>query len=438
VKKKTRIPSSARHQFSVLRQICNYIPNHLVPKLARETGVEAMARTFSAWSHCVAMLFAQLSHALGLNDVCDSLRLHAGCLSAVRGATASSRNNLSHANKQRSAQLPEKLLWAVLEHLQNLVPGFGTGRRGRKLAHRFKTLIHVVDATTITLIASCMDWARHRRRKAAAKCHLRIDMHSQLPRFAIIDTAGEHEATRAKEVCAGIREGEIVLFDKAYTDFVHLWHLNEERGVFWVTRAKDNLAYRVVRRRQKKVQGPILRDDEIVLSVEASRKDYPARLRRVEALVEVDGEQRVMVFLTNNFTWAASSVAELYRCRWQIEVFFKQVKGTLQLTDFLGNSANAVRWQLWSALLCYVLLRFLAFNSRWHHSFTRLWAVVRSILWDYWDLPALLKRYGTADGAFRCLGTPENAWLPGLRPTSYGTAKSKVTRGPLRKAAQNP
>ena len=404
----------------MLRAICNLIPNHLVPKLARETGTAALCRTFSAWSHCTALLFAQLTHALGLNDVADSLRLHSGPLSAVRGATPPSRNNLSHANKRRPAALGQRLFWEVLAHLQGLCPAFATGRRGgRRLAHRFKAAIHVVDATTLELVASCLDWAKHRRRKAAAKCHLRLDLRSQLPRFAIIDTARENDAKRARELCAGIRAGEVVLFDKAYVDFEHLFCL-QERGVFWVTRAKEGMACRVVKRRLKKPEGSILRDEEVTLTGFYSRRDYPRRLRRVVARVEVDGREREMVFLTNNLAWAASSVAELYRCRWQIECFFKQIKQTLQLADFLGNSANAVRWQLWTALLCYVLLRYLAHVSRWAGSFARLWAVCRSALWQRHDLRALLERYGTAGGSFRCLAQPEALWLPGLRPRAVG------------------
>jgi hypothetical protein len=418
MKKQThRTPT--RSKLSIFRQLCNLIPNHLVPQLARDTGAEKKSRSFKPWSHVVSLLFAQFTHAIGLNDVCDSLRLHSGPLSAIRGATPPSRNGLSTANRERPAALAEQLFWKTLAHLQRVSPAFGAGRGGKRLAHRFKTAIHVVDATTIQLIASCLDWAKHRRRKAAAKCHLRLDLHSFLPRFALIDTARDHDAKRAREVCAGIRAGEIVLFDKAYVDFVHLHDLNQ-RGVFWVTRAKDNLQFKVVKRRLKKPKGKILRDDEILLTGSQSRADYPPRLRRVVALVEVDGVEREMVFLTNNFAWAASTVAELYRCRWQIEVFFKQIKQTLQLADFLGNSANAVRWQVWTALLVYVLLRYQAFLSRWGSSFVRLWTSVRSGLWLKLDLVALLKSYGTAGGDFRLLGQPEAAYLPGLQPRTVG------------------
>ena len=417
--KKTSRSTPTRSKLAVFRQLCNLIPAHLTAQLARATGAEEKSRTFKPWSHVVSLLFAQFTHALGLNDVCDSLRLHSGPLSAIRGATPPSRNGLSTANRERPAALAEQLFWKTLEQLQSVSPAFAAGRAGKRLAHRFKTAIHVVDSTTIQLVANALDWAKHRRRKAAAKCHLRLDLHSFLPRFVLIDTARDNDAKRAREVCAGIREGEIVLFDKAYVDFDHLFDLLV-RGVFWVTRAKDNLQFKVVQRRLKKPEGKILRDDEIRLTGSQSRADYPPRLRRVVALVEVDGVEREMVFLTNNFVWAAGTVVELYRCRWQIEVFFKQIKQTLQLADFLGNSANAVRWQVWTALLVYVLLRYQAFLSRWGSSFVRLWTCVRASLWLKLDVVALLKSYGTAGGDFRLLGQPQAAYLPGFQPKAVG------------------
>lgn len=402
----------SRSQFPVLRQLCNLIPAHLVPRLARATGVDKKARTFTPWSHLVSLLYAQLTHAIGLNDVCDGLRLHRGLLVTLRAATPPSRNNLSHANKERDASLAEKTFWAVLEHLQTLQPGFARGHRGRGVARRFRRAIHVVDSTTIQLVASCMDWAQHRRRKAAAKCHLRLDLHSFLPRFAIIDTARENDARRSRELCAGIRSGEVVIFDKAYLDFSHLFDLLE-RGVFWVTRAKENLAYQVIGKLP--VAGAhIVRDELIVFSSATAAGAYPEVLRRVVALVEIEGRPQEMVFLTNNTDWSPASIADLYRCRWSIEAFFKQIKQTLQLADFLGHSANAVRWQVWTALLVYVLLRFLALVHGWSHSFTRLFTLVRSALWRRWDLPDLLQGYGTAAGSFRFIATPQQPCLGGF------------------------
>jgi hypothetical protein len=173
----------------LLRQICNFIPDFLVPKLARATGVQDKARSFSPWSHLVALMYAQLTHSIGLNDVCDALGLHSGPLSSLRGATPPNRNTLSHANKVRPAQMAEQLFWAVLQHLGDRSPGFVSGQAGKRFARKFKRTIHLVDSTTLPLIASCLDWAKHRRRKAAAKCHLRLDLQSFLPRFAIVDPA---------------------------------------------------------------------------------------------------------------------------------------------------------------------------------------------------------------------------------------------------------
>jgi hypothetical protein len=409
MKKTTTIPS--RSQFAVLRQICNLIPAYLVPKLAKETGVDKKARTFSPWSHLVSLIYAQLTHAIGLNDICDALRLHSGLLVTLRAAIPPSRNNLSHSNKERDANLAEKIFWSVLGHLQTLQPGFARGNRGKGVARRFRRVIHVVDSTTIQLVASCMDWAKHRRRKAAAKCHLRLDLHSFLPRFAIIDTARENDAKRSRELCAGIRPGEIVVFDKAYLDFAHLFDLFQ-RGVFWVTRAKDNMVCEVID--SLPVAGRILRDEIVSLRHVAAFGHYPELMRRITALVEIDGREQELVFLSNNLQWSPTSVADLYRCRWSIEAFFKQIKQTLQLADFLGHSANAVRWQIWTALLVYVLLRFQAFLHHWSHSFTRLFTLVRCALWRRWDLASLLQSYGTASGSFRFIATPQQPCFNGF------------------------
>jgi hypothetical protein len=396
--------TAARCDIIVLKQLLNFIPRSILNQVARETGVEQKARTFTVLSHVASMLFAQLSHAISLNDVCDWFRLKAAALSRLN-ITPPSRNNLSHANKVRSADFIEHLFWSVLQHLQHIQPGFGAGKRGKGLLRRFKVKIHAVDSTVMELVANCIDWAKHRRRKAAAKMHLRLDLHSFLPAFAVVDTAAHHDNRRSREVCAGIGPGEIVVFDKAYVDFEHLQDL-DQRGVWWVSRAKENMAYRVERNLSLGVKG-IVKDELIVLT---GAKHEEMMLRRVEAYVEIEGEERLMVFITNNLEWSPRSVCDLYRRRWDIEVFFKQVKQTLRLSNFLGHSANAVRWQVYTALLVYVLLRFQAFLADWTHSFTRLFAVVRSAVWERLNLLELLKSYGTASGRIRFAGALNQAW----------------------------
>jgi hypothetical protein len=424
---RTHATQPARHHLNVLGQMLKFIPRDLIYRSARETGVDLKARTYSVLSQLGTMIFAQLAHALSLNDVCDWLRLKARAIAAF-GLTPPSRNNLSHSNKVREARFAELVFWRSLAHLQHCDRRFGRqrpgGGAGRSFLHRFKVRIHAVDSTVMELVANCMDWAKHRRRKAAAKLHLRLGLHGFLPTFAIVDTAGEHDHKRAREVCAGLEEGEVVVFDKAYVDFAHLQDL-DMRGVYWVTRAKDNFRCRTVRNLPLKKGGKVVKDQIVKLTGGKWQKLTGWTLRRVEAWVEVDGEERLMVFITNNTAWSPRSVCDLYRARWEIEVFFKQVKQTLKLSDFLGYSANAIRWQVWTALLVYVLLRFAAHLSQWSHSFTRLFAVVRAAMWERLDLLGVLRSYGTAGGSFALLGSPHTAWLPGFAPAgtqSHGTA----------------
>jgi hypothetical protein len=402
--------STAGSKRAIFRQVCELIPPHLVPKLARE--YEVKSRDITPWSHVVSMLYAQFTHAIGLNDVCDALRANQSALAAIRGAEPPSRNGLSHANRRRDPKMAVALFWAVLEHLETLRPGFGGVKFGR-MPRRFKRAVYAVDSTTIKLFANCMDWAKHRRRKAAAKLHVRLDLQSFLPAFAVVDSAKGHDNTQAHALCASLKEGEIAVFDMAYIDYTHLFNLTE-RGVFWVSRVKESMKLCCVKRLLGKAEGRILRDDIVLVQNPGKRQDYPQRLRRIVAIVEVDGEDREMTFFTNNTEWAAGSICDLYKARWGIETFFKQIKQTLNLGDFLGHTRYAIEWQVWTALLMYVLLRFLHTCSDWVHSFTRLFTCLRAVLWQRRHLLDYLRAYGTAGGAFRLQWAPQQAFLPGF------------------------
>jgi hypothetical protein len=405
----------SKHSLAVLGQLFKLIPRNLIPKLANEHGVAKKCRRFSATSHVLALMYAQLSHSISLNDVCDSLRNHQGALVGIRHAVAPSRNALSNANRVRNADMAEALFWDVVGYLKQTYPKFGIqSRRYGGIPRRFRRTINVVDSTTLKLVANCMDWAKHRRRKAAAKMHLRLDLGCFLPKFVLVKSASSNDLAQSCEVCAGVRAGEIVVFDKAYVGYEHLWLL-AERGVFWVTRLKENTQYEVVGQHSG-CKGPIVRDVLIRLTDPKTSKKYPGDLRLVEAVVEVDGEPKQMAFLTNNMQWAASSICALYKSRWGIEVFFKEIKQTLQLADFMGYNENAVRWQIWIALLVYVLLRFIAWQARWTHTFTRLFTLLRSVLWSYVHMFSVLSCCGTASGASRLRAAPDQCYLPGFSP----------------------
>jgi len=401
-------PASSKR--SIFRQVCELIPTHLVPTLARKHGIQS--RAITPWSHVVSMLFAQFTHAIGLNDVVDALRANRSGMAAIRAAVPPSRNGLSHANKTRSSKMAEALFWSLLDHFQTVKPGFG-GTKFRRLPRRFKRVVHVLDSTTIKLFANCMDWAKHRRRKAAAKLHLRLSLDTFLPAFAVVDSAKGHDSTKAHELCAGLKSGEIAVFDMAYIDYAHLFGLTE-RGIFWVSRVKKSMKLRCVKKLLGKSAGRTLRDDIVVISSPAKRQDYPTRMRRIVAVVEVDGVEQEMTFFTNNFEWAASSICDLYKARWNIETFFKQIKQTLHLGGFLGHSRQAIEWQIWTALLMYLLLRFLHSSSNWDHSFTRLFTCLRAVLWQRRGLLDYRRSYGTAGGSFGKQLSPRQPLLPGF------------------------
>ena len=294
----------AKDKFTIFKQIMEIIPAYLVPKLSRKHDVEKRCRSFSPWSHVVSMMFAQHSHGLSLNDICDTLRLHEGALSTIRNATPPSRNGLSHANRVRPASMAKELFYEVLHYLTKSFPQFGRMDGCFKLPRKIKRTINLVDSTTIQLFANCMSWAKHRRRKAAAKCHMLLDAQTFLPRFAVVRGAGSHDAVVAKTLCNGLRDGEFVIFDKAYVDFAHLFELMQ-RGILWVTRAKTNMAYRVVKK-FKITNKAIVIDAEIKLTGIKSSQLYPEHFRLIIADVVRDGKLVRMKFITDDFELAAS------------------------------------------------------------------------------------------------------------------------------------
>jgi len=225
-----------------------------------------------------------------------------------------------------------------------------------------------------------MDWAKHRRRKAAAKLHLRLDLERFRPAFASVESAKGHESKKANALCANLNDGEIGVFNRAYIDYKHR-DLLTERGVLWVCRVKERMTLRCVKRRLGEPSGRILRDDIVVVANQSKRRAYPKRRRRVTAVVDSNGVDKERVFVSNNLNWAPSSICDLYKCRWSIETSFKQIKQTLRLGGFLGHRRNAIQWQVWTALLMYVLLRFLHAASLWEHRVACLYTRLRSVVW---------------------------------------------------------
>ena len=385
----------------------------MIPVLAREFEIDA--RGFSATSHVQSLLYGHAAHALSLNDICDALAVHEAEFMRVRGATPPARNTFSNANRTRDPALAEALYWRILAHLQDICPGFTEYGKHAGFIFRLKRAIFAMDSTTLQLTLASIDWARHRRRKAAAKCHMRLNIGTFLPTYAVVEDAAHHDSVRAATLCAGMATCDVLLGDRAYVDLKFLADLNR-RGVFFVLRPKVNMLFRTVKKLP--CSGKILRDVLVRPSGVTTATDYPGVLRLVTAIIEVDGVEREMTFITNNTQWSARTIAELYRARWAIEVFFKEIKQTLQLRDFVGTNEKAVKWQVWTGLLMHLLLRFLRHVSRWGHSFSRCVGIVRSALWVKTDLGDLLRCYGTAGGPHRPVLSAKELFLPGFEAFS--------------------
>jgi len=337
----------------------------------------------------------------------------------------------------------------VYKSLSSHYPAFLTSSRNYSdLPYRFRTrTIRAVDSTTIKLTAFNMGWAQHRRQRAAVKMHMALNMRSFLPNFVIVKSTKDSDPKSARELCAEMKAGESVVFDKAYVHFKHIKVL-DMRGISWVTRAKNNMLYEVMgqhvtgkrepadafeptlpssepevatdrvmgqqlprKRQYVRKKCKVLSDERIRLTGVNTKDHHPDDLRLVTAEVEVKGKRVVMTFITNNFEWSPYSICELYQCRWGVEVFFKEIKQTLQLADFLGYNENAVRWQVWTALLAYLLLRFIAWHNKWKRQFSRLFTLLRAVLWNFFSLPSIIECCDTKREKRHIIrGSPDKAY----------------------------
>lgn len=359
-------------------------------------GEKVKARKFSYSSQVYLLMLSQFLRLFSLNEIVDVSKIYAPELSRLRGITPANLNTFSNANRTRDPKVMQSFFWEVYDTFRRQDGGFVRGRHHGRLTRFNLRGICAIDSSTIQLAYWCIDWAKHRQRKAAVKIHMVAYVANRLPYFCVFGRAKDHDSKMEDELFNSLKEGDIGIADRAYNHFKAL-HRQSLRGVFFVVREKSGMKYRVVRRVAKKDLGEnIISDETIMLTGQRTSKEYPCAMRRVVARVKVDGKWRMMVFLTNNFEWAASTIAELYKARWEVELLFKELKQTLQLQDFYGENENAVAWQIWAAQLTHLVLRWLKYKSGAACSYSRFAALVRAIVWLKKDAMAILRSYGIA------------------------------------------
>lgn len=355
---------------SVFQQLLKLIPRAEFDQMVNRHAAERHARGFASWDQLVAMLFCQLGRAQSLREICDGLASMEGRTRHL-GIDSPKRSTLAYANEHRPWQLFESVFQSLLARVRG---GLNLGHR-----FRFKNPLLSIDGTVIDLCLAAFDWASYKRRKGAVKLHMLLDHAGLLPAFCVITTGKVHEINIARDL--SFAPGTIVVFDRGYVDYEWFRRLTTEK-VWFVTRLRESARYRVVQ------ELPITRAhilaDQIIDLQKAPRYHFePLRLRRVVVRLE-DGTS--MEFFTNNFRLAASTIAEIYRDRWQIESFFKTIKQNLRVKTFVGTSANAVRIQIWAALIAILILKYLQLSARRGWSMSHLVALIRMHLFSYRDL----------------------------------------------------
>jgi len=344
---------------SLFNQLLQHFPRLEFAALVKKNNAERGAKGFSCWTQLISMLFCQLAHADSLREICNGLGCCVGKLVHLGIGKAPNKSTLSYANEHRPAKLYEDLFYTVLGRFRDQ-KGLGS----RKQKFRFKNKLMSLDSTTITLCLEMFPWANFRKAKGGVKAHVLLDHDDYLPRYVLITEARRSDVKMADAFA--FNPGSIVVVDRGYNDYAQFGKWTAEE-VYFVTRLKENAAYEVVEECVVPENRNIRSDQLIRFTGEKAQKDCPCLLRRVVVWDAVN--EREIVLLTNLLAFGSTTIAAIYKDRWEIELFFKALKQNLKVKSFVGTSENALRIQIWTALIAILLLKWL------HHLSKAKWSL---------------------------------------------------------------
>ena len=363
------------HCNTIFSQILKFVPRHEFEALANRHHSGRAFRTASRWSQFVTMAMAQLSGRNSLRDIVNSVSTQAHRLYHL-GSAKMTRSNLSRINENKPHTLYEALFGKLLDRCQRLTPDH---------SFRFKNKLYSLDASTIDLCLSVFPWADFRSTKGAIKLHIGLNHSGYLPEFVTI-TEGKTSDIEIGRMLS-FPAGSIVAIDRGYTDYQWYNQLNN-KGIFFVTRLKSNASYKVIKRHPVLKNKGLTSDQTIILTGIGAAKDCPIQLRRIGYRDQQTGKQ--YVFLTNHFKLAAKTIADIYKARWQVELFFKWIKQNLKIKSFVGTSKNAVMTQIWIALCVYLLIAFIKFHAKIKQSMQQILRLLQLNLFEKRDIMVLL------------------------------------------------
>ena len=328
---------------TVFKQLLQFLPRHEFNKSVARYNGHYKVRKFTCYDQFLCLAYAQISGREGLRDIETCLNSHGEKLYHIGFRGKVSRSTLADANETRDYRIFQDFGYVLIGMAQELY-------KDEDLAVDLKQPLFAFDSTTIDLCLSLFPWAEFRETKAAVKMHTLLDLRGSIPSFVAVTTGKVSDVKVLDDL--PIKADSIVTMDRGYIDFKRLYTLHQ-KGVFFVVRAKDNLKYRrLYSRKVDKIEG-LRADQTIVLTTKKSREGYPEHLRRI-SYVDKEKNKR-FVFLTNHFGITAKTVADIYKQRWQVELFFKWIKQHLRIKSFYGTSPNAVKSQIWVALSVYLL-----------------------------------------------------------------------------------
>ena len=361
---------------SLFNQLLHHFPRLEFGSLVQKHQAERAAKGFDCWTQFVSMLFCQLGHADSLREICNGLSCCLGKLVHLGIAKAPNKSTLSYANEHRPAALYQELFYTALARFRT------QGQLGvRKRQFRFKNKLLSLDSTTLSLCLSLFPWAKFRRAKGGVKAHVLLDHDDYLPRYVLLTAGRASDARMAHHF--DLPPGSIVAVDRGYNDF-RLFARWMAGGVFFVTRPMHHIVYAVVESRPLPQNSNIRSDEIIRLSSKMARQTFKHLLRRV-AVWDAD-QEREIVLLTNHFDFGATTLAKIYKDRWEIELFFKALKQNLKIKSFVGTTENALHIQIWTALIAMLLLKWLHHLSQANWSLSNLATMLRLNLFTYRNL----------------------------------------------------
>lgn len=368
---------------TLFSQIVSKLCRQKFSKLVKELQTDKHSKGYNSWTHLVSMLFCQFAKSQSVRDISNGLRSATGNLNHLGIQKAPSKSTISYQNKNRSWELFRAYYYQLLGSLGQQA-GF------KQVKFRIKSKIFLLDSTTISLCLSLFDWAKYKTAKGAVKMHTLLDYDGNLPAYVNITDGKTADNKGAYDV--PLLKGSVIVADRFYNDFslLHIW---DSSGVYFVVRHKENIQFKVIKENSlpDKKHQHILKDEIIELKNKTSKEKYPKRLRRVAVWDEVN--EQVIELITNQTTWTANTIGELYKSRWQIEVFFREIKQLLNIKSFIGTTENAVMIQIWTALITILILKAMKAMAKfkWHLSnlvaFIRLNIFVKINLQRWLDKP---------------------------------------------------